>query len=91
MNKINDNIRKAKRTPRLLNNTSTLKKINTLVLNRIGTYDLQNTCYEIGPPGFGKTHRKQGHLHVLLQIGSCVTYIGDAVRISNDESVLHKV
>ena len=82
-------MRKAKRTLRLLNYTSTLK--NTLVFYRIGTYDLQNTCREIGPPGYGKTHRKQGHLHGLLQVGSCVTYIGDAVRTSNDESVLHKV
>ena len=90
MNKINDNIRKEKRTPRLLNYTSTLK--NTLVFERIVTYDLQNACWAIGPPGYSKTHRKrQGHLHVLLQVGSSVTYIGDAVRISNDESVLHKV
>ena len=89
LNKINDNIRKAKRTLRLLNYTTTLK--NTLVFNRIVTYDLQNACWAIGPPGYSKTHRKQGHLHVLLQVGSSVTYSGDAVRISNDESVLHKV
>lgn len=89
LNKINDNIRKAKRTLRLLNYTSTLK--NTLVFHRTGTCDLQNTCWAIGPPGYGKTHRKQGHIQVLLQVVSCVAYIGDAVRISNVESVLHKV